>query len=126
MSDYQIKVGDTSIEVTNAVSSVGVYNLLCNIVRVTLTNISEGQAETPVTIVTNLPCSIKWTTAKERMLFKKKTQFLNGTLRCRVPAGVTIINTDKVYLDSKYYEIAGIIDVNNLGVLLEISLGKIE
>jgi len=124
-SDYSIQVGDTSIEATSVVNSVGVYNLSCDIVRLTKTNTALGVTEVPVIVVTAMPCSIKWLSGKESLKFNKETQVLDGTLYCRVPAGVTIVNTDKVYYNSEYYEIGNVLDVNNLGILLEISLRRI-
>ena len=125
MSDYRIQIGETEIEATNPVNSVSVYNLICDVVRMTKTNTALGVTEVPVVVVTAMPCSIKWLSGKESLKFNKETHELDGTLYCRVPAGVTIVNTDKVYYNSEYYEIGNVLDVNNLGILLEISLRRI-
>ncbi len=123
---FQIQVGDTEIGVTSVVNSVSVYNILCNVVRDTKVNSSEGQSVTPVTIVTNLPGHIKWLSGRERILFNKQTHLLDGILHCRVPAGVTIVNTDRVLYNGDYYNIVDVRDFRNLGVLLEIALRKVK
>jgi len=126
MGDYVIQVGNTSIESTSNVNSVGVYNLTANVVRMTKVNGAFGPAETPVNIVLSMPCSINWLSGKEKILFNKETHVLDGVLSCRVPAGVTIVVTDKIYYDSKYYEILDVKDVNNLGALLQIAIKRIK
>lgn len=125
-SDYNMQIGDTSIEVTSVTNDVAVYNLTVNVVRMTKTNTALGVAETPVTIVTSLLCSIKWLSGKESVKFNKDTHTLDGVLSCRVPAGVTVVNTDKIYYNSVYYEITNVEDINNLGVLLQISIKRIK
>ena len=126
MSDYSIQVGDTSIGATSVTAGVAVYNLTVNVVRMTQTNSAMGVTEVPVTIVTSMPCYIKWLSGKESIKFNKETHTLDGTLHCRVVAGVTIRNSDKIYYNSEYYEITNVRDVNNLGVLLEISIKRIS
>ena len=126
MSDYSIRVGDTTIEATSPTNGVAIYNLTCNVVRMTKTNTALGVTEIPVIKVTAMPCSIKWLSGKESIKFNKETHVLDGTLKCRVPAGVTIVNTDRIYYDSAYYEITNVEDVNNLGVLLKIGIKKVK
>ena len=126
MADYKIKVGDTSIEAVNPVNEVSPYNLTCNVVRVAYTNTALGCTEVPSNIVTSMSCSIEWKSSSEKDEHKKITHFITGLLRCRVPAGVTIVNTDKIYYNSETYEITNIEDVNNLGVLLVISIRKVK
>lgn len=123
---FQIQVGDTEIGVTSVVNSVSVYNILCNVIRDTKVNSSEGHSVTPVVIVTNMPCHIKWLSGRERVLFNKQTHILDGILHCRVPAGVTIVNTDRVYYNSEYYNIVDVRNFRNLDVLLEIAIRKIK
>lgn len=126
-TDYKIQVGDTSIGVTSVVNSVEVYNLTVNVVRMTKVNDpSKGISETAVTIVASMPCTIKWLSAKESIIFNKETQELDGTLLCDFPAGVTIENTDKIYFNSAYYEIVQVEDVRNLGLVLKIALKRIK
>ncbi|HUS72616.1 MAG TPA: head-tail adaptor protein [Sedimentisphaerales bacterium] len=127
MSDYRIQIGDTSIEATNVANSVDMYNLSCDIVRMTRTNTALGVSDTPpVVIVTAMPCDIKFLGGKESIKFNKETYCLDAVLRCRKPAGVTIVNTDKVDYNGEYYEITNILDINNLGVLLEITLRRVK
>ena len=123
---YSIQVGDTEIEVTSVVNSVAVYNITVDVIRNTVVVGARGNAKTPVVIVNDMPCTIKWTTGREKMLFKKKTHFLDAVLRCRVPAGVTIVNTDIIEYNSKQYEIVDVVDFNNLGKILVIGLRKVE
>ncbi len=125
-SDYTITVGDTSIEATSVVNSVEVYNLTCNVVRDTKTNTALGVGKAPTTIVTAMPCSIKWLSGKESLKFNKVTHVLDGVLSCRVPAGVTILNTDKIYYNGADYEIGNVEDINNLGKTLKILLKKVN
>lgn len=120
-----IQIGDTSIEIGAVTNAVGIYNLTVEIIRMTKANSSEGMSETPVTLVNLMPCHIKWLSGKEKLLFNKDTHVLDGLLFCRKPAGVTIINSDRVYYNSEYYEITDVRDVNNLGVLLHLSIKKI-
>ena len=123
--NFDIQVGDTKIAVTYSSSSVAVYNVTVNVVRMTKENTALGITETPVTIVTSMPCDIRWKTGKEKILFDKETHLLDAVLRCRVPDGVTIVNTDLIYYNSERYEIVDVVDVNNLGVLLVIGIKKI-
>lgn len=124
--DYIISAGDTEIELTKVVNSVSVYNIYCNVVRMTKVNSAMGVGETPVTIVTNLPCHIKWLKGREKILFKKETHLLDAILHCRVPGGVTIKTTDQIYYNDEYYDIVDIIDFRNLGILLEIAIRKVK
>ena len=126
MSDYQITVGDTEIAVTSVTNAVSVYNILCNVIRDDKVNSSEGQSVTPVAIVTNMPGHIKWLSGREQVLFNKQTHILDGILHCRVPVGVTIVNTNRILYNGDYYNIVDIRDFRNLGVLLEIALRKVK
>jgi len=126
MSDYSITVSDTSIGVTSPVNSVGVYNLTCNVIRVTKTNTALGLTEVPVVIVNSMLCAITWLSGKEAIKFNKETHTLDGILRCRVPAGVTIVTSDKIVYGGITYEITNVRDKNNLGVLLEIGIKRIK
>ena len=123
MSDYRIQIGDTSIEATSVVNSVGVYNLSCDIVRVAKTRTSRGPNDTPSTIVSSMPCSIRWIRQGEKRLADKDTRYRDAVVHCRKPA-TTVLNSDKVYHNSEYFDIVGIYDVNDLGVLLEISIKR--
>lgn len=125
-NDYSISVGDTAIEVTSVVNHVAVYNCIVDVIRNTVVGGARGNTINPVTIVNDMPCTIKWTSGKEKMLFKKKTHFLDAVLRCRVPAGVTIVNTDIIEYNSKQYEIVDVVDFRNLGKILVIGLRKVE
>jgi len=122
---YRIQAGDTSIDATSVVNGVAIYNVVVNVVRNTKVNSSEGVALTPVIIVANMLCAIKWTSGKERMMFAKKTHFLDAVLRCRVPAGVTITTTDEIVYNGVTYEIVDVIDWRNLGTLLVIGIRKV-
>ena len=126
MCSYNIQVGDTTIEATYVVNNVAVYNITVDVIRNAISVGARGNTLTPSTIVNDMPCTIKWTSGKEKMLFKKKTHFLDAILRCQVPAGVTIVESDIISYDSKDYEIVDVIDVNNLGKILKIGLRKIK
>ena len=124
-SDYQITVGDTAIEASFVTNGVAIYNITVDVIRYTVVVGALGNAKTPVTIVNNMLCAIKWTSGKEKMLFNKKTHILDAVLRCRVPVGVTIATSDVVSYNSKTYEIVDIVDYRNLGTLLVIGLRKV-
>ena len=125
-NDYKISVGDTDIDTSSVINSVSAYNVYVNVVRDTKVNSSEGYTKTPVAIITNLLCDIKWKIGGEKILFNKSTHYLDAVLHCRKPAGVTIATTDRIYYNEEYYEIVDVTDVNNLGVLLKISIRKIK
>ena len=125
-SGYNIQVGDTAIELTSTVNSVAVYNIYCNVVRMTKVNSAMGVEETPVVIVTSMPCHIKWLQGQETKLLKKETHLLTAVLRCRKPGGITIKNTDQIYYNEEYYKIVDVVDFRNLGTLLEIKIEKIK
>jgi len=126
MSDYKITVGETSIDVANVIQGVAIYNLTCNVVRMTKTNTALGLTEVPVVIVNSMLCAITWLSGKEAIKFNKETHTLDGILRCRVPAGVTIVTSDKIVYGGITYEITNVRDKNNLGVLLEIGIKRIK
>ena len=126
MSDYKITVGDTDIDCSYVVNNVAIYNVTVDVIRDTVVVSALGNARTPVVIVNDMACEIKWLSGRERVLFNKDTHILDAILKCRVPAGVTITNTDRVYFNSQYYDIVDVIDFNNLGVLLEIGIRKVE
>lgn len=123
---YNIQVGDTAIDCTSFSNSVAVYNITVDVVRDSKTNTSTGIEITPVTIVTSMPGHIQWISGKEKVLFNKDTHYLDAILHCRVPAGVTIVTSDKIYYGSKYYHIVDVEDFRNLGVLLRIAIKKVE
>jgi len=125
-NDYKITIGDTELDMSSVTNSVSVYNVYVNVVRDTKVNSSTGIEIEPVNIVTNLHCHIEWLSGRERVLFNKQTHVLDAILHCRKIAGVTIKVTDKIYYNSKYYTIVDTVDVNNLGVLLEIAIRKVD
>lgn len=122
---YPIQVGDTKIGITSVANAVKIYNITVDVIRNTFVAGARGNTPTPETVVANMPCTIKWTSGKEKMMFKKKTHFLDAVLRCRVPAGVTIVETDIIKYNSKEYEIVDVLDWRNLGKLLVIGLRKV-
>ncbi|KKN40050.1 hypothetical protein LCGC14_0737130 [marine sediment metagenome] len=124
MSGYKLTIGGTEITATSSTPGVAVYNLTVNVVRATKTNTARGLTEALTTIVTNLPCEIIWLKGKEKIKFNKETHTLDGTLKCRVPAGVTIVESDRIVFNSETYRITNVEDVNNLGTLLEIGIVK--
>ena len=124
MSGYKSIVGDCEITATSSLPGVAAYNLTVNVVRVTSTRTSEGQTEVPATIVTNMPGHIMWLKGKEAIKFNKETHTLDGILKCRVPAGVTIVESDRIVYGGDTYRITNVYNVNNLGVLLEIAIIK--
>ena len=126
MRDYHIQVNGTAISPTSVVNSVSVYNCRVDVVRITKVNGALGIAETPVTIVNSMPCTIQWKTGREKYLFKKETHFLDAVLRCDVPAGVTIVNTDKITYAGDSYELVDVTDEHNLGKTLKILLKKVK
>ncbi len=124
MSGYKIIVGDCEITATSSLPGVAAYNLTVNVVRAAKTVTSRGQTEALTTIVTNMPGDIVWVKGKEAIKFNKETHTLDGILKCRVPAGVTIVESDRIVYDGETYRITNVYDVNNLGVLLEIAIVK--
>lgn len=123
---YPIQVGSTEIAVTSVVNAVKIYNITVDVIRNAISVGARGNTLTPTTIVNDMPCTIKWTSGKERMMFAKKTHFLDAVLRCRVPAGVTIVNTDIIEYNSKQYEVVDVVDFRNLGTLLVIGIRKVK
>lgn len=123
---YQIQAGDTKIAITSVTNAVGIYNVTVDVIRDTKVNSSTGVSLTPVTIVTSMPCRIRWTSGREKMMFNKDTHYLDAVLHCRVPAGVTIVTSDRIFYNDEYYEIVDVRDFRNLGVLLEITIKKVE
>lgn len=123
--DYTIHVGETAIEATFVVNSVAVYNVLVDVIRDTKINSSEGIAITPVPLHVSVPCHIKWK-GGEKLLFKKQSHYVDAILSCRKPTGETIVETDRILYNEKYYEIVNINDVNNLGKLLQIAIKRVK
>jgi len=126
MADYVLQSGDTPLEISSSVNGVAIYNITVDVIRVALTNTALGNTEVPATIVNDMPCSIKWRTGSKKMTFNKKTYYIDAILNCRVPTGITILTTDIIQYNGFGYQIAFINDVNNLGVLLQIALERIE
>ncbi len=122
---YTMNVNGVEIAVTSVVNSVDVYNITVDVIRETISVGSRGNSLTPTTIVNDMLCAIKWTTGKEKMLFNKRTHFLDAVLRCRVPAGVTIVETDIIEYKNEQYKIVDVVDFRNLGTLLVIGLEKV-
>lgn len=122
---YTMNVGGVEIAVTSVTNAVGVYNITVDVIRNAISVGARGNSPTPTTIVNDMPCMIKWTSGREKMLFNKKTHLLDAVLRCRVPVGVTIVETDIVEYNSEQYEIVDVVDYRNLGVLLVIGLRKV-
>jgi len=122
---FKISVGGSEIEAQGHTNAFSVYNLTVDVIRNTITTGALGISKTPVTIVNSMPCDIKWTSGREKMKFDKKTHFLDAVLRCRVPAGITIVESDLISYNSKNYEIVDVVDFNNLGTLLVIGLKKV-
>ena len=126
MSGFTISVNSTTIKASSTSNALKVYNCLVNVVRVTRTAQALGNPESLETLVSNMPCRIRWTSGRERMLHDKTTHFLDGVLHCRKPAGITITNKERILYKTQYYEIIDVQDFRNLGKLLVISLRKIE
>lgn len=126
MSGFTIQVNNTTIEASSTYNALQVYNCLVDVVRVTRTVEALGNPESLATLVANMPCRIRWTSGKERMLHDKTTHFIDATLHCRKVAGITITTKDRILYNGKYYEITDVQDFRNLGRLLVISLRKIE
>ncbi len=123
---HPIQIGDTKIDITSVANAVAIYNITVDVIRNATTVTSLGNTLTPTTIVNDMPCAIKWTSGKERMMFTKQTHFLDAVLRCRVPAGVTIVGSDIIEYSGKRYEIVDVVAFRNLGTLLVIGLRKVE
>ena len=119
---YSIQVGDRSLDVTYDTCSVSQYNLTCDVIRMTRTNTSLGYTNTSVTVADSMLCSIEWNRGTVSNKNSKETTKIDGILRCRKPC--EILTSDKVYYNEKYYEIVYVLDVNNLGVLLEIGIKR--
>lgn len=124
-NDYKIQIGDTEIDATYVVNTVKIYNITVDVIRNSYVAGARGNIPTPSTIVTSMPCTIKWTSGREKMLFAKKTHFLDAVLRCRIPAGVTISTTDTIDYNGVIYEIVDVVNWRNLGKLLVIGLRKV-
>lgn len=119
-------MNSTIVKATSTYNRLQVYNCFVNVVRVVRTNTAAGISEVPSNVVTNMPCRIRWHTGKERLQFDKQTYYRDATLHCRIPAGVTITNTDKIDYKGETFEIVDVRDFRNLGRLLAIELRKID
>lgn len=106
-------------------NALQIYNVTVSITRLHEVSSAHGMVTAPLTIVSVLPCHIKWRTGSERLSREKDTHYLAATLRCRVPAGVTIKTTDKVVYNGQSYEIVDVRDIDNLGRRLSIDIEKI-
>jgi len=126
VADYVLQSGDSSFEVSSSASKVAIYNITVDVIRKALTNTALGTTEVPSVIVNDMPCSIKWRTGSKKMTFNKKTYHIDAVLNCRVPTGVTILTSDIIQYNGFDYNIAFLNDVNNLGVLLQIALTRID
>jgi len=126
MSGFIIQVNSTAIEVTGTTNSLQVYNCFVNVVRVARTNTAAGITEVETDVVTNMPCRIRWHTGKERMQFDKQTYYRDATLHCRIPAGISITNKDRISYKGETFEIVDVQDFRNLGRLLKIGLKRIK
>lgn len=126
MSGFTIHVNSTTIKASSTSNALQIYNCLVDVIRVTKTTTGTGNPESLATLVSNMPCRIRWTSGRERMLHDKTTHFLDGVLHCRKPAGITITNKERILYKTQYYEITDVQDFRNLGRLLTISLRKIE
>ncbi|KKN57516.1 hypothetical protein LCGC14_0561330 [marine sediment metagenome] len=124
MSGYTIIVGDSEITATSSTPGVAVYNLTVDVVRAAKTVTSRGQTEVLTTVVTAMQGDIVWLKGKEALKFNKETHMLDGVLHCRVPAGVTIVESDRIVYNGDTYQIVDVEDVRNLGVLLKITIKK--
>jgi len=120
-----LQVGETAIKATSVTNRVAIYNIVVDVIRMTKVTSGTGTTETPVTIVSNMLCSIKWKSGGEKILFNKETHYLDAVLRCRKPPGVTIVKTDKIKYNGEMYEIVDMYDFNNLGTLLVIAINKV-
>jgi len=125
MSDYLIQAGETSIEATSITNGVAIHNISVDVIRMTRTTTGTGTTEVPVVLVNDMPCHIKWKSGGEKILFNKETHYLDAILRCRKPAGVTILKTDKISYLGEIYEIVDMNDFNNLGTLLVMAINKV-
>lgn len=101
-----------------------VYNVVVNVVRIVKTNVGGIAGETPSNVVSNMPARIRWFRGKERLQFDKQTAYRDGTLHCRVPAGVTITTKDRISYNGEEFEITAVEDFRNLGRLLEIGIKR--
>lgn len=121
----KVRVNDTTIDVGAHSPSLQVYNCMVDVVRPVRVNTSTGQQETVVAIASNWLCAIRWKSGAEKILFDKKSYFLDAVLTCRVIPGETVKVTDRiVYLDD-VFEIVDLMDINNLGRRLRIALRRV-
>lgn len=119
-------MNEKTIVASSTSNRLQVYNCLVDVIRVTKSVTGTGNPESLATLVANMPCHIKWTSGRERMLHSKTTHFIDATLHCRKIVGTPITNKDRILYKGKYYEITDVQDFRNLGKLLVISLSKIE
>lgn len=120
---FTIQAGSTVFEVTSHTNSVGVYNILVDVIRITKTNTAGGPTEAEAVLHANMPACIKWKSGGEKILFNKETHYLDALLRCRK---VDITTKDRIRYNAQDYEIVDLYDFENLGILLVIGLHKIE
>ncbi len=122
---FKFTVGDSEIDITSHTNSLAVYNVAVDVIRITYTTTALGPTESENTIHTSLPCAIKWKSGNEKILFDKKTHYLDAIMRCR-KVTPEITEKDRIKYNNEYYDIVDLYDFNNLGTLLEIVLKKVE
>ena len=122
---FKFSVGSSEIDISSHTNSLQVYNVAVDVISIAYTNTALGTTEVETTVHTSLPCTIKWKSGKEKILFDKKTHMLDAIMRCRVVVPA-ITSKNRIKYNSEYYDIVDIYDFNNLGTLYVIGLKKVE
>lgn len=120
---FTLNINGTEIAVASHSESPAVYNVLVDVVRIAKTNTALGFTEVPTVVVPNMPAHIKFLSGQSKILFNKDTWLLDAIMRCRT---ADILVTDRILYNGDYFEIQDIVDVNNLGKLMLVSLKRIE
>jgi len=99
------------------------FNIKVDILRITKAPGAMGSAEVANVLHNNLPCRINWKQGREKMFFDKETHFRDAKLFCRM---IDITNKDRVRYNSKVYQIADNVNVDEANRLLVLNLKLIE
>ncbi len=125
---YTITVSGTAITASSNTNALQVYNVVVDVVRIDKISGSTGVVEMELVIAANVPAKIRWSRGSEKILFDKDTWLRDGTLRCRMIAGIT--TNDRIrFVDqsgtSRDFEIIDVIDYRNLGTLMVLTIRKV-
>ncbi len=120
-----MEINGTTIRISQHTPALQIYNVVVDVIRLVRVATSTGTEESEQIIVSSLAAHIRWRSGSEKVLFDKNTYFRDATLRCRQPV-VTVTTNDRIRYNGLDYEIVGIVDVKNLGILLSMEIRRVQ